>query len=64
MTETEDEAIWYSRSRLCQSCENAGGDDAGSYCDHYDMPLYMVARKYKCKHYDEYIFDVLEAVSK
>ena len=49
-----EEEAWLRKSQLCQTCDNAGGPDMGAYCDEYHMPLYMVARKHKCKNYNEY----------
>jgi len=51
----DSEAKWYSRSSLCQKCNNAWGPDSCDRCDAYDMPLYMVARKKKCKRFKPYI---------
>lgn len=45
----EAEDIWYAKSGLCQMCSNAWGCDPSDKCSAYGMPLYMVARKKKCK---------------
>ena len=54
MVKAEEEA-WYKRALLCLRCEAAGGTGPSDYCDHYNMPLYMVARKNKCKQFIEYM---------
>jgi len=56
------EAEWYSKSRKCQTCHNADGCDPTDKCIHYKMPLSMVARKKKCKHFKEidYSKEVME----
>ena len=59
MVKAEEEA-WYEKAQLCLRCEGAGGTDPGDYCDHYNMPLYMVARKSKCKQFIEYCWEVDE----
>ena len=38
---------------LCMTCGNANGPYNYDRCVHYDMPLYMVYRKKKCKHFKE-----------
>ena len=38
---------------LCVICSNAEGPYWSDKCSHYDMPLSMVHRKKKCKHYIE-----------
>lgn len=48
----ESDEIWYSQARLCLKCANAEGPDSSDYCSHYEMPLYMVKRKKKCKYYE------------
>ncbi len=53
--ELNSQSEWYSKSRLCQTCNNSEGPDWNDKCIVYNMPLYMVARKNKCKHYKEYI---------
>ena len=50
----ESEARWYSESSLCQQCDNAEGPDSSDQCIEYHMPLYMVKRKRKCKHFNEW----------
>jgi len=50
----ESEAIWYGESQKCQMCGNAWGPDPSDDCEAYNMPLYMVKRKYKCKKFKEY----------
>lgn len=47
------EEEWYSESRLCQHCAFAWGPDPNDKCGAYNMPLYMVKRKYKCKYFKE-----------
>ena len=44
---------WYSSSRLCQNCMWAEGSDQSDKCTEYNMPLYMVKRKFKCIGYIE-----------
>jgi hypothetical protein len=51
----ESEARWYSQSALCQRCMYSNCGEFTDKCSEYNMPLYMVARKKKCKHYKEYI---------
>ena len=48
----ENDGRWYSQSALCQSCIYARGPDSSDQCGYYKMPLYMTARKRKCKHYE------------
>ena len=48
------EEAWFSRSALCQICANSSGPSGGDRCIIYDMPLHMVARKNRCKHYEEW----------
>ena len=38
---------------LCSTCGNAEGPYWNDKCSHYKMPLSMVYRKKKCKHYIE-----------
>ena len=57
----EAEARWFSKSRLCHMCGNAWGPDPCDRCDAYNMPLYMVARKKKCKRFKEYVQQLLES---
>ena len=47
----ESEDKWFASSRLCQRCGFASGGGADDKCDKYNMPLYMVKRKNKCKHF-------------
>ena len=36
----------------CSNCEHASGPERHSDdCEYYNMPLWMVERKKKCKHY-------------
>jgi len=50
----ESQAEWHSRISLCLICQNASGCDSGDKCYVYNMPLYMVGRKKKCKHFKEF----------
>jgi len=50
-SDIEADAEWFGKSRLCQTCLNADGPYSNDKCIEYDMPLYMVARRNKCKHY-------------
>lgn len=50
------ESHWFNESALCQRCGNAEGPDSHDNCLAYNMPLYMVKRKRKCKHYKEYVY--------
>lgn len=54
----ENEGLWFSQSRLCQRCIYAWGPGSTDTCEIYNMPLYMVARKNKCKYFkqDEGVF--------
>lgn len=47
----ESEGRWFSSSALCQKCNFAWGCDPSDRCGSYDMPLYMVKRKRKCKRF-------------
>lgn len=38
---------------LCIQCNNAEGPYSSDRCGHYKMPLFMVYRKNKCKHFKE-----------
>ena len=38
---------------ICNYCCNADGPDHNDKCGHYKMPLWMVVRKKKCKHYSD-----------
>lgn len=51
--EHQAEANWYTASAKCQQC--AYIDDPYGNCEHYKMPISMVKRKKKCKHFKEYI---------
>jgi len=44
---------WFNDSRLCQKCNNAWGPDPIDTCGAYNMPLWMVKRKNKCKRFKE-----------
>jgi len=50
---SEWEANWYNKSQLCQKCSYCWGPDPNDKCGFYKMPLSMVARKKKCKHFKE-----------
>jgi len=50
-----DQAQWFSQCALCLRCSYAWGAEPSDKCEIYGMPLYMVARKNKCKHFKEYI---------
>lgn len=50
----DSDARWYSESALCMKCGNAWGPDPPDKCEAYDMPLYMVKRKKKCKRFNEF----------
>lgn len=51
--ELDSRNIWYKQCQLCLRCDNALGDHPDDKCLAYEMPLYMVARKKKCKHFTE-----------
>ena len=53
--ELNSQSEWFSKCRLCLTCTNMEGPDWNDECNHYKMPIYMVARKRKCKHYKEAI---------
>ena len=55
----EDEERWYSSSALCQQCNSAGGGDPSDNCSAYNMPLYMVKRKKKCKRFKEINYRII-----
>lgn len=38
---------------LCMMCDHAEGPYNNDRCMHYKMPLYMVYRQKKCKHFKE-----------
>jgi len=57
-SQEESDARWYSRSRLCQNCNNAWGPDPGDMCNAYKMPLDMVARKKKCKRFNPLLYSI------
>ncbi len=44
---------------LCMKCDQVDGPGYGDLCYAYNMPLYMVGRKRKCKHFsDIYIWEI------
>lgn len=49
----ESEARWFAESRLCQRCACAWGPEPSDKCSAYNMPLWMIARKNKCKRFKE-----------
>ncbi len=51
------EAKWYASAALCMKCANVFGPDPSDKCESYDMPLYMVKRKKKCKCFKEIIYN-------
>jgi len=51
----EQESKWFSECALCLKCAFAEGPYSNDLCGYYKMPLYMVKRKHKCKHFKEYI---------
>jgi len=55
----EDEARWYNSSALCQQCNFAWGCDPSDNCGAYNMPLYMVKRKKKCKKFREINYQII-----
>lgn len=55
----EDEERWYISSALCQQCNFAGGCDPSDKCSEYNMPLYMVKRKKKCKCFKEINYRII-----
>jgi len=54
MYEHQAEADWYTASEKCQQCAYLDDPPYG-YCIHYNMPIFMTKRKYKCKHFKEYV---------
>lgn len=51
----EEEAYgrWHNSAQLCMRCNNAWGPDSTDKCGAYNMPLWMVKRKRKCKYFKE-----------
>lgn len=53
MSEYEDDGII---GGLCMECNHAEGPYRNDICYTYNMPLYMVLRKKKCKHFKSWVY--------
>jgi len=55
----EDQARWFNSSAKCQQCGYCWGPDPSDRCGYYNMPLYMVKRKKKCKRFKEINYRII-----